>query len=235
MADEPTTPGTPGQGGPEGDDAFDYARAYNELRPEFTRTTQELAEYRDGLSEYEQLFAALQDPSTQAEALASLGFEVGTGQPQGGSSDDEFVDPLEKTVEELRSQLNEVRSQQELEAAAQQDAEITALRDDFIGEAISYIEESTQRTFKAREEEVLGNLAIALTDEAGVPDVQAAYNMLYGNEGLVETARGDWIQTKTGAAQAPLGTSIPADKRPTTRAGRIQYMDERIRAQQDNL
>lgn len=116
------TPGQPGQVEPQSTPApdpgtsqdFDFAHAYNELRPEYTRTTQELGKARESLSEYESWMQALADPSTQAEALAALGFEVDTG--SGAAPDDEFVDPLEQELEQLRAQVSELQGARELEA-----------------------------------------------------------------------------------------------------------------------
>lgn len=237
MADE-ITPGTAGQGADEapGDgQGLDYERSYNELRPQFTRTTQELAEARSGLSEYEQLFAALHDPDPEVQqaAFEALGLELDTG-PQGNPADDDFVDPLEQELAALRGEVTELRSARELEAEQREQAEIERLRDDFIGEAIGVIEKEVlkDREFTEREEEALGNLAIAMENEDGIPDVQGAFDLLYGDDGVLEINRQHWIETKTGAPQAPGGRSVPVDKKPTNAAERVAYIDERIRAQE---
>lgn len=204
---------------------FDFERGYNELRPEYTRTTQRL-------SEYEQLFEALHDsdPEVQKAAMDALGLELDTGsQGSARKTDDEFVDPLEEEVKALRSVVDELHSARELEAAKARESELAELRDEFIGEAISFIEQNTNVKFNEREEEALGNLAIAM-EKDGTPDVQGAYNLLYGEAGVLETNRQRWIASKTGAPMPPIGTSIPADQRPTTKAERISYVDERMRA-----
>lgn len=235
------TPGQPGQGAEDqgvpaegGQDVNWQERAtelesqYNNLRPEYTRATQ-------SLSEYEQLFDALTDPETQAEALASLGFELETGTPQGGPEKEdlsEWEDPLEQKYEELQSEVSELRSQRELEAQEKEAAEINQLRDDYIGEAIGYIEQETKRKFSEDAERVLGNLAIAMEGPDGVPDVQGAYNALYGKQGVVEAERERWTQGKLEVAQAPFGTTAPADRKPTTPRERAAYFDERLRAQE---
>lgn len=239
MADE-LTPGQAGQGSEEtpGDgQGLDYERSYNELRPQFTRTTQELAEARSGLSEYEQLFASLHDPDPEVQQAAfdALGLELDTG-PQGTQDDDEFVDPLEQELAALRGEVTELRSARELEAEQAEQREIEQLRDEFIGEAISFIEKDALPQgvkFTEREEEALGNLAIAMENEEGIPDVQGAYNLLYGDEGVLEINRQRWIETKTGASQAPSGRSVPVDKKPTNAAERVAYIDERMRALED--
>lgn len=221
-----TGPGN-GQASDEGRSAFNFEEGYNQLRPEYTRTTQQLSETQQRLSEYEDFLAAISDPETQAEALASLGFEMETG---AAPVEDELSDPLEAEVQYLRTVVEDLKQGRELEAATQEEQQLLELRDDFIGEALGFIEQQASVKFDAKDEEVLGNLAIAMTDDDGVPDVQGAYNALYGGEGLLERQRSQWIDSKMGAYTAPLGTSIPADKRPTTRAERVDYLDRRLTA-----
>lgn len=236
-------PGEPGQApnepntdGPEGTtDEFDYRQAYEELRPKATQWSQAASEQGERLSEYEQLFDALQDPESQAEVLDRLGFELETGAPQGeDASLENWEDPLEAQIQELTSEVTDLRSQRELETEQQEESEIMQLRDDYIGEAVAYIEDQTERKFSDEAEEVLGNLAIAMEREDGVPDVQGAFNALYGKDGLVEAERGNWIKTKTGALQAPLGSSAPATKKPQTPRERAQYFDERLRVSEQD-
>lgn len=215
----------PGQGPDEGK-TFDFEQGYNQLRPEYTRTTQQLSEAQQRLSDYDAFLQALSDPETQAEALASIGFEMETGAPQ----DEEFTDPLEAEVQNLRSVVEELRQGRELEAASREEEDLLDVRDNYIGEYLTYIEGESQMKFNDRDEEVLGNLAIAMADENGVPDVQGAFDTLYGDEGLLERQRSQWIDSKLGAYTAPMGTSIPADKRPTTRAERVDFVDRRLQA-----
>lgn len=235
---EEVTPGTPGQGTGEGS-AFDYEQGYNQIRPEFTRVTQELSSVRDNLSEYEQLFAALSDsdPEVQAAAMSALGFELDTAQPPAKSNEaNEFVDPLERELQELRGVVDELRSARESDEFTRESQELTDLRDQFIGDAIGLIEDGLKPQFgdnfqfSGREEEALGNLAIAMKDAKGVPDVEGAYSLLYGNDGVLETNRARWIATKTGAVAPPAGTSIPAEQRPKTARERANYIDERVAA-----
>lgn len=243
MADE-LAPGAAGQGTEEtpvdNGQGLDYERSYNELRPQFTRATQDLAEHRERLSEYEELFNALQgsDPELQAQAFDALGLQLDTGSHESGRDPNEFVDPLEEELAALRSQVSKLTSARELEAEKAEQAELDQLRDEFIGEAIGYIETNEfQEGFKftKAEEQALGNLAIAMEDDEGIPDVQGAYNLLFGDEGVVETNRSRWIETKTGASQAPAGRSTPVEKKLTTPADRIRYIDERVRAEGDQL
>jgi len=223
--------GTPdnGQGANnEGQTTFDYENGYNQLRPEYTRATQQLSETTSRLSEYESFLEALSDPDTRNEALASLGIELETG--AAPAVDEDLVDPLEQEVQYLRKAVDELTQGRELEAASREEQQILDLRDNFIGDTIDYLESVTNMKFDDDDEEVLGNLAIAMSDENGVPDVEGAFQRLYGQQGLLERQRQQWIDSKIGAFTAPLGSSIPADKRPQTRAERIDFVDQRLMA-----
>lgn len=236
MADQPgvpesgqdaTTAGAPADSG----QGFDYQRSYDALLPEFTRKSQ-------ALSEYEQVFAALRDPDpdVQAQAMQYLGLELAadTGEPIPASGEEEWVDPLEQKYEELSSTISTLQEQLELERAQQDEEELEQMKNEYIGEAISYIEDSTNRKFSVKAETALGNLALSMSDEQGLPDVQGAYQLLYGDEdSVLESERSRWIESKTGAGAPPSINQIPADKRPRTPAERVNFIDERVRAMGD--
>lgn len=208
------------------------AQSYNELRPRWTQDTQRL-------SEYEQLFEALQDPETQAEALAALGLELETGAQPGEGEDanlENWDDPLEKEIAELKGTVNELRSQRELEAEQQEEEELIELRDEYIGQAITQIESGLKeqnpafKGFAPEDERVLGNLAIAMEREDGVPDVEAAYNELYGKDSVVERSFAQRVAHRQGAPRVPQGLPAPSQKKPTTGRERAQLFDERLSA-----
>ncbi len=232
--DKENTPGEEaGQGAASASpDDFDYEKAYNELRPQATQWAQDRSQASERLSEYEQLFEALQDPETQGEVLDRLGFALDDGAPQGTENPepDEWEDPLEREIQDLKGTVDDLRSQRELEADQQEETELIELRDSYIGDAISFIEQETEREFSAQAEEALGNLAISMEREDGVPDVQGAYNLLYGETGVLEAERENWIASKTGAFQAPGGRTAPSVQNPQTPRERAQYFDERLRA-----
>jgi len=229
----PANEGLPPESGQGTNEGLNYEQSYNELRPQFTRTTQELSAAQTRLSEFEALFEGIQNPETRAQALEALGLELETGQPQGASNQSSWVDPLEEELHNLRGEFEELRSQREQEAEQAQQAELLRIRDEYVDEAIDYIADATKQKFTDHEQKVMGNLAIAMTGDDGVPDVQAAYNALYGQEGVLETRRSQWIDSKLGAHQAPPISAIPADKRPKTPAQRVAYIDERMRALAD--
>jgi hypothetical protein len=237
MADEQLTPGT-GQGenpeapGNESGQGFDFERSYNEIRPAYTRATQELAATNERLSAFEDLFTQLHDPDPEVQqaAMDALGFELETGQPNGSAAadPDEWVDPLESKIAELEAFKADVLSRQELEAAEAEDAELLDLRDEYIDAEMETLEELRKEKLSADEQEVLGNLAIAMEGSDGLPDVRGAYQRLYGEKGFLETQRARWIETKRSAAQAPFGVSVPADRKPKTERERAAYYDQRV-------
>lgn len=238
MSDMSNLPGGAGQegqqeGAPGGaGQGFDFERSYNEIRPAYTRATQELAATTERLSAFEDLFTQLHDPDPEVQqaAMDALGFELDTGQPTGPAADDpeEWVDPLEAKIEELEAFKADVLSRQELEATTEAESELLELRDDYIGVEMDALEEFRGEPLTEVEEEVLGNLAIAMETEDGLPDVRGAYQRLYGEQGLLETNRSRWIETKRAAAAAPFGVSIPADRKPQTERERAAYFDQRV-------
>ena len=246
MADEHGVPGaqmSTGQGAPpapvqQDDKGLDwYKNAYeNQLLPEYTRSRQELAEAQESLSGFQGLFAALTDPDPEVRAAAfeAVGLqEAGLPESQAAQHvQEEWIDPLEEKVEELTKQLDTLRSAQEQEAAAKADAELDDLRDQYIGAAISQIEAARAEQeagfkFTENEEIALGNMAIGMADDDEVPDVMGAYELLYGNDGFLETNRSRWLDTKQSDVP-PLGHTISADQRPKTARERIAYVDERM-------
>lgn len=211
-----------------------YADQYEKLQPEFTRRSQSLAETQERAQQYEELFEALNDPEQAQEILAELGYELESGSDEGQGpegEDFEFVDPLEQKVAELEQLAEYLQSEREQEAQSAEEAALMDMRDDYIDNAIDFLknQEDTPE-LSEQEEEILGNLAIAMTDEEGVPDVLGAYNRLYGEDGLLETNRSRWIQSKTGAITAPLGSSGSSERRPTNRRERVAFLDARMRA-----
>lgn len=227
----------PVDNGTSTENEFDFQKGYNELRPEFTRTTQELSQARSALSEYEQLFQALQDPDTRGQALELLGFEIEAGEPQGGNgSTQQYTDPLEEELAELRTYVDELRSQRASEQEAQERDSFIQLRNEYIGEVITDLEAQLQQAgqrdfrFNEKDEIALGNLAISMADDNGLPDVQGAYDILFGNDGVVESRRQSWIDSKLNATYSipPITSTTPAEQRPQNKSQRIQYIDERL-------
>jgi DNA repair exonuclease SbcCD ATPase subunit len=232
----------PGQGGgPEGGspaapgqehDLEWYKSQYEQLHPEFTRRSQALSEAEQRAQQYEDLFEALNDPEQAPDILKELGYDLGEAESKPeGQDPDEFEDPLEGKVAELEKVITQLQSEREEQAQSKEEEAALNARDEDIDQAITYIQgQEGVPELTEDEQAVLGNLAIAMVDEEGVPDVLGAYNRLYGEGGLLETNRKRWIDTKTGALTAPLGHGDTSEKRPTNRKERVAYIDARLRA-----
>lgn len=210
----------------DGGQGVDFERSYNELRPQYTRTTQELAAVRESLEGYESVINALHDPdpAVRQQAMDLLGLELAEEGPQQTGAEEEWTDPLEQEVTELRQWRDEVEQQRQQEASAREDARIEALRDEFIDEEIAKLE-AAHGELSEREQEVLGNLAISMSDE-GVPDVEGAYAAIYDD--ILEAQRSRWIGTKRSAVQPPSGRTVTTAERPKNAEERIAFIDERV-------
>ena len=237
MPDEIGAPnGTSATEAPDTGQGFDFERAYRELQPEFTRRSQRL-------SEYEGLLAGLHDPDPEVQRAAAdyLGIDLipeetdtsAAPASSGTSDEDEWVDPLELKFNELSEQVKALVEQGQQEAQTKQEAAFQASRDAWIDENLEAIEAQIGRKLSDREDQVIGNLAIAMEDEDHVPDVIGAFQSIYGDDGVLGTVRQQWIESNANAPQAPALSTLPVDKRPKTAQERIDYMDRRWRDMQD--
>lgn len=210
-----------------------YKTQYEQLRPEYTRTTQARSAAEERASQYEALFEALNDPEQAPEILRELGYDFDDGSESGQDvePEDEFADPLEQKVAELEGILDEIQKTRQEEARSAEEESLLNMRDEYIDNAIQYIKSQPGTpALDDDETDILGNLAITMADQEGVPDVIGAYNRLYGDNGIIETNRERWIDTKNGAIPAPLGHSGSSEQRPTNRRERVAYFDSRMRA-----
>lgn len=156
----------------------DWSKRYNDLRPEYDRTTQQL-------SQYEEFFQTLQDPESRAEALAALGLEL-----EGDEETEEDPDDYDSRFDRIESFL----SQQE---QAQQEAEVQELVGQLIEEQLEELDEGNE--FSDEYVQLLVNSAPE--DDDGVPDLAQAHD-LFQKE--FESQREKWVKSKR-APQAPSG------------------------------
>lgn len=207
------TQDTPNVAGPEGtpgtDQGIDYEKRYSDLRPEFDRTKQQLAQYEElvtGLSS--------DDPDTRARAAQALGLEF--VQDDVEDTPDETANPLETRLEALERQLAEqaaaVEQQQFLERAqAHVDAQFQALPD---------LEEADKEWVIARALELPA-------DPNGLPDIQAAHQALRDYQTELQKR---WVSSKKAPHVSPVGsqaTSTPNLDDPNERRA---YMAEMLEA-----
>lgn len=186
---EDTPDQTPGESGPqtgtpaaESDtdsntpDDTDWRERYENLQPEYTRATQEAAQYRQIVD------AARQgDP----EAVAYLGFEL----PEEDSDDyyDEYRSP-EDEIAELKQWKSEFEAG--LEAAAEE-AEYAELRERFVAEEIGRLDPKGE--FSDDYKQMLEAQALRFEDDEGLPDFNAAHKSL---QAYFEGERKRWVQSK---------------------------------------
>lgn len=152
----PEAPEAASQETPAPVETTDWQKRYEDLRPEYDRGQQRL-------SQFEEFYAQLADPETQAEALRALGLELEQEEAEEG---DDYIDPDDRFAK-----IEDYITQQE---TARQEAEVEKLERQYIDQELSALEEEhgelddTQRDF-------LRKIALAYEDDEGFPDVASAY------------------------------------------------------------
>lgn len=202
------TPNVAGPAGTPGDQIIDYEKRYSDLRPEFDRTKQELAQYQDlvnGLSS--------DDLDTRARAAQALGLEF--VQDDDEEAPELADNPLETRLEALERQIAEqaaaAEQQQFLERAqAHVDAQFQTLPD---------LEEADKEWVIARALELPAN-------EEGLPDIQGAHKVLKEYEADLQKR---WAASKKAPHVSPVGsqaTSTPNLDDPNERRAYMAQMLE---------
>lgn len=194
-------------------EAIDYEKRYNDLRPEFDRTTQELAQLRE-------FRESLADPSRQADVLRDFGIELADDEPGEEDADDVFRDPR---VDQLIAEREQER------AAAQQQQAYEGFVVDTM-EQVDALERELGEEFSDDEVDLLLDLREAAArrgQDVAIKDVyQNRLNQVF------ETRRQKYVQSKrapqaskVGQAAADDGNRLDVDDRPE----RVRRMTERLR------
>lgn len=197
--DTSVEPSAPDQGhAPEPDQAqsINYEQRYNDLRPQFDRTSQRAAEL-------EQLVGYLHDPELRDQALAALG--VTDDEP-------EYEEAVSDAVEQRLAALEQEIA--ERDERARQDAEVEA-EADFIADEIEKLAEQVGE-LDNDEVEFLVARGINSRDHNGKPDIQAAWQRL---SGVYDKRQQSWLKTKK-TPQIPGGQSAKQAFDTSTRQGR---------------
>lgn len=181
MADEPAAPeetpdtpqaelpveeatSAPDQGTPE----HDWEKRYNDLRPEYDRTTQEAAEYRQFLEQLDS------DPEVQEQVLRHLAQEL-----DFEFEDTEVEDGEEDPLEDIRENLGHLMSAEQQREAQGQAEQLERQ----IESEIDQLAQSENREFTDNEKELLLDAVVTAMLANNQPaDVQAAYERLTGAE-----------------------------------------------------
>jgi hypothetical protein len=148
-------------------DGTNWQERYEHLQPEFTRATQEAAQYR-------QLVEALtsEDQDTRAYAAQALGLELAPPQ----NTDDGFEDPnadLRRKIEEFDQWRQATMSQAQQAQAQERDVAV-------IGGGIGRLQEQLGRELTEQEVQLIGDAAWANRDDKGLPNIDQVIELYTG-------------------------------------------------------
>lgn len=170
-------------------------QAYKQLQGDYTRKrqadSQAAREAQERAEQYDQLFQALQNPETQAEALAALGFDLEDGAQEPGQEPD--------PTEQMLSEWEQFKSQQ---AEQQQVAELDALEQQLNAEITEQAKHLGLND--AQHEWIFDRMLAIPPKDDGSPDVGQAVKDF---EELAQWAQEKYVNSKREAAQAPAGSS----------------------------
>lgn len=179
MIDETTPPevqDTAGTAAPEGtpaNDGSEWQKRYDDLRPEYTRATQEAARLREEKEAAEQqayayqIYATTDDPDLKRQAAEALGLET-----EQAPQEDDPLSSLNARVEKFE------KWQEEQTRVAAEQAENERIGT-LIGERITALVNESGDEYSESEMKVLYGLALLETDEQGNPDPQAAWDLFH--------------------------------------------------------
>jgi hypothetical protein len=228
------------------DERFDPAQlddalrpAYKQMQGRFTQRMQELAEERREVEENKQLLEFLRsdDDEERALALQALGYDL-------DSDADAVADDLEDDYDEdyednelsgFKQKLAELEQWKQAQEQAftenlqQQEAQqYEDAVNEFLDESWVELKKETGRKFSKKAEITLEQLAAANLDEDGLPDLRAAYEILYGE--LLPEERETWVKSKDAPEVSTAGSSATQVPNLDDPKEREQYMTERIAA-----
>ena len=208
----PVTPDTPT---PESPEVIDYKQRYEDLRPEFDRRNELLAdiEGRNG-------------PDRQARALQEHArIELEDEEAQAELEDEEFELPPDPS-EEIAQIRQELAERDEVS----QQAEFNDLEDRYITATLGDLEGKENLKLTDDEKELVRNYGLNNRDEFdGKPDLEGGFAALKAS---LEADRKRYMESKRNAVLAPVGTE--GEKKINTRdpEARRQAMAEIYEAEE---
>lgn len=182
----------------------DYEQRYTNLRPEYDRKSQRLAELE---AEREQWLASQQ--------------------PQEPEYEDDEYDYEDTVARHEIAQLKALLSKQQEETQHQQAVEREQA---FINSEIKVLEAEQEEEFSDDEWNTLGILAERYRTEGGEPDIKVAYEQLFGK--IVKPRREKYVSTKKASrprSGSPAAQSIDLDD-PDARK---EYMAQKLAELED--
>lgn len=193
----PDSQGTPSDSQESKPAEVNWQDRYENLQPEYTRASQEAAQYRQIID-----LARQGDP----EALNVLGLESADD-----TEEDEDFDPDDS---EARLSRMEAFFQEQAEAHAEQ--ELQELEQEFL----DYEVEELGEKLTDKEQTFIKRLALATPDSEGLPDVKAAYEEF---KGIAEERQAAYLESKK-APQVNLGTAGSEDIDMSDPQERVKHM-----------
>lgn len=187
----------------------DWAKRYSDLQPEYTRTTQELSQFRQREEAYKALLYS-DDPDTRQQAAQALGIELADDEVD----DTQFDDPTEA----LRRELEQLKQTVSGDLTARQQQEQIA--------SLEAAAESAMDTLKVPADESvrdwLVSRAVALpATPNGTLDIEGAYREFGA---LMDAQKKTWADTKRTHAFSPGGGEGTQAPDLSTHSGRVQHM-----------
>lgn len=185
----------------------DWEKRYNDLRPQYDRTTQEAAQYR---SLVEGLHS--EDPDTRRQAAEALGLQL---------TEEDAADEFEQVEQPLtRAEFEQFLREQQNQAQEQERAQ-----------QVRQIVDAQLQEWGLDEEDGNDVLAYAIhalprTDE-GLPDVWAAYERFQQRETARQKA---WRESKRAPHMSPVGTSGTQTPNLDNRQERQEWMANQLLA-----
>jgi hypothetical protein len=195
MSDQVVPEEAPNEATPNGTptDGVDWKKRYEDLRPQYDRTQNELQRFQTDPEYREQLFNDL---------ASERGYELPTGEPE--------YDYEQDPAEAVRAELNTLKQEwQNFTAAQQQQAAISAAE----AYSESKLDELGVENEKQREWIVSRATAMPALQHEGfiVPDVEAAFSEY---KELIGFEQSSWAQSKRDVPFTPTGgqenTGVPA-------------------------
>lgn len=189
---------TPADAGPEGASGaaeqtqaeIDWAKRYNDLRPEYTRATQEAAELRQAQQYYE-LALTSDDADIRRQALEALGYQLDESPDDGDVEQAYPQDPYDQLRQELAQVQQRVDQREQDDENARQTDLIRSITDERLGQLPDLATEDQDWIL------AYAINALPALHEPGVPvplpDIQAAYDVFNARE---TERQKTWAKTK---------------------------------------
>jgi hypothetical protein len=213
-------------GSAESTPQVDWEKRYQDLQPEYTRTTQELKELQQAKQWYD-LLVTSEDPDTRRQAAEALGYELPEDEePEEEFNPADYDDPLE--AQDARLSALEQRIQQEQQQA----------QEAYEGQLIDQMSHDALQALDPDLSEEDHNLVLAYAINALppvqqppgspvriLPDVKAAYEFIQGRD---TQRQKQWAKTKRAPVVMPGGVTASEVPDLTTHEGRVAQAMQRL-------